>query len=319
MSSISPVPIAFFGTPEFSVLPLVALAESELVDVKMVVTQPDRQSGRGQRVIFNPVKATALELGITNIAQPHQIDDSFITELAKAGIDRGIVVAAGHIFPRKLCDYFGHKLINIHASLLPRHRGASPISEAILTGDSATGVTLMEIQFELDAGPILAQSSVDIQAEDTTGSLSDKLSDIGTQLLKENLAKWLNGDLVATQQHEPNATYAPKVQATDAEIDWNHDGSVIERMVRAYSPWPTAYTFFNQKRLRLHRSNKIDNENVDSHYPGLVYRTRTGSIAVATGGSPVQLLDVQLEGKKMMAAEDFANGMQHFIGSVLGT
>ena len=313
----SPTNVAFFGTPEFAVPTLLGLVESPEINLQIVVTQPDRPAGRKSSPSFTAVKAAAVDHEIPHILQPSLIDDDFLTTLTSLNVEAIIVIASGHMLPKTLCEHYGDRIVNLHASLLPKHRGASPISAALLSGDSETGVSLMQVVHKLDSGPIFAQKTLQISESDTTDSLSLSLSLLARELLLTNLQSWLASEIRPTPQNADDVTYAKKIVATDAKIDWNQPSAQIAKFIRAYIPWPVAYTEYQGQRFRIHESHSLPKFPPTSSI-GSVIQLPDNRIAVQCGTGALQLSLIQKEGRKMMPVADFLNGNADFIGSVLG-
>lgn len=313
----SPTNVAFFGTPEFAVPTLLGLVESSEINLQIVVTQPDRPAGRKSSPGFTAVKAAAVDHEIPHILQPSLIDDDFLTTLTSLNIEAIIVIASGHMLPKALCEHYGERIANLHASLLPRHRGASPVSAALLSGDSETGVSLMQVVHKLDSGPIFAQKTLQISESDTTESLSLSLSLLARELLLTNLQSWLASEISPIPQNANDVTYAKKIVATDAKIDWNQPSAQIAKLIRAYIPWPVAYTEYQGQRFRIHESHSLP-EFLSTSSVGSVIQLPGSGIAVQCGSGALQLSLIQKEGRKMMPVADFLNGNSDFIGSVLG-
>jgi len=308
--------VVFMGTPDFAVPALAALL-SEGYDVVGVLTRPDRPAGRGQRVEESPVKRLARANGLP-ILQPSTLRDAE----ARAAVlelqpDVITVAAYGLLLPQALLDLPGHGCLNIHGSLLPRHRGAAPIAAAILAGEAATGVSIMRVDAGLDTGPVLASASLPIDPEDTTGSLTAKLAALGARLLIATLPRWLRGELVPTPQDDAQATLAPRIAKEAGQIDWNQPAVAIERQVRAYSPWPSAYTYWRGQLLKVHRSHADFVVEVPAGAgPGQVIPVLDGAAAVA-GSGVLRLDEVQLAGKRVLPISTFLRGASGFIGSSL--
>ena len=306
----------FMGTPQFAVTILESLLRSSY-QVLAVYTQPDKPAGRGRPVVFPPVKKLALEQQIP-VMQPETFKSSEVMEKLASFQPELIVVAAfGFILPPEVLSLPKFACLNVHPSLLPRHRGPSPVANTILCGDELTGVTIMVMDAELDTGPILAQKKVGISFMDTTGSLSSKLADVGAALLLEILPKWLEGDLKPHAQDESQAIYSKLITSKDGEIDWHLPALELWRMVRAYNPWPSCYTWCQEKRLKIHKAiplgdgggRKIGEVIALAEQPGVGVVTKQGILG---------LCQVQLEGKRAMSVNDFIRGKRDFIGSVLG-
>jgi methionyl-tRNA formyltransferase len=303
--------IVFMGTPEFAVPTLKSLIEHH--DVIGVVTQPDRPAGRKNRLRQSPVKEVAIEAGIP-VFQPKRIrNPEAIEELKQWDADFHIVVAFGQILPQAVLDLPKIAPINVHASLLPRWRGAAPIHAAIREGDTETGITIMMIDAGLDTGPMLTKRAIPIQKDDTAQTLHDKLMQIGGELLLETLPKVLSGQVQPQQQDESLVTYAPQIKKEEGQIDWSQPAINIERLVRAFTPWPGTFTFWNGKQLKIHSGS--DGDGTASL--GQVIE-KDGQIAIGAGDGLYYPHEVQLAGKKRMFIADFANGYADFIGAMLG-
>jgi len=303
--------IVFMGTPEFTVPTLKLLIENH--DVIGVVTQPDRPAGRKNKMRPSPVKEVAIEAGIP-VFQPKRLRyPEAIEELKKWEADFHVVVAFGQILPQAVLDMPKIAPINIHGSLLPRWRGAAPIHAAIREGDTETGITIMMIDAGLDTGPMLTKHSIPIEKFETAETLHDKLSQIGAELLIETLPKVISGEVQPQQQDDSLATYSPQIKKEEGLIDWSQDAQVIERLVRAFTPWPGTFTFWNDKQLKIHSG--IDGVGTAPH--GEVVE-KNGQIAIGTGDGLYYPHEVQLAGKKRVSITDFANGYSDFVGAILG-
>lgn len=308
--------IVFMGTPEFAVPTLLALDEHH--QVVGVVTQPDRRAGRGQKMMASPVKEAALERGLP-LFQPETLrTPEAVARLADWRPDLIVVAAFGQILRPPVLRLPSHGCLNVHASLLPRHRGAAPISAAILAGDPATGVTIMRMDEGMDTGPILAQAECPIAAGDTTASLTAKLAELGSQLLIETLPAWLAGEIEARPQDDAQATYCRPLSKQDGRLDWARSAAHLDRQVRACDPWPGAYTTWEGKRLKVLRARPVAGWQGEGK-PGTVVELEAGGLAVVAGRGALQLLEVQLAGKKPMAAGPFARGQRYLVGGSLGT
>jgi len=308
--------IVFFGTPRFGVPVLEALAQHH--QVLGVITQPDRVAGRGRAQRAMPaVKQTAQKLGLP-VLQPASLrhDAKVLEWLQQSAADLFVVAAFGQLLPPSILAIPAHGCIGVHASLLPDLRGAAPVAAAILRGDRETGVSLMLTDAGMDTGPIIAQRRISIAPDDTTESLSEKLAFLGAELLIETLPAWLAGQITPVPQDDSRATYAPPIKKSDGLIDWRLSAEEIARRVRAFSPWPGAFTSYLGKNLRVLRARPLpDFEHVA--IPGTVVEGSEG-IGVVTGKGLLLLETVQLEGKRGISAREFACGQRQFVGSVLG-
>jgi len=306
--------VVFMGTPEFAVPSLVALLR-EGYDIVGVLTQPDRRAGRGRKLIASPVKRLAQQHSLT-IQQPHTLrDPDAQANLAALTPDVIVVAAYGLILPRAVLDLPSHGCVNVHGSLLPRHRGAAPIAAAILAGDQEAGVSIMLMDAGVDTGPVLSTASLPIAPEDTTGTLTGKLATLGADLLMETLPRWLGDEITPRPQPAAGATYADRIDKRAGEIDWSEPAVLIERRVRAYQPWPTAYTFWNGHRLKILRARA--EEIQETREQGLVIAGKVGEVGVVTGTGVLWLKEVQLAGKRPLPSEAFLRGATGFVGSVL--
>jgi methionyl-tRNA formyltransferase len=305
------VRIVFMGTPQFAVPSLERLAERQ--EVVTVVTQPDRRRGRGHRLQPPPVKQAAERLGLPVWQPPTLRTPEAVARLRRLAPDAVVVAAYAQILRPNVLDIPARGCINVHASLLPQYRGAEPIVAAILAGEAETGVTIMLIDEGLDTGPTLAQRAIPIAADDTRARLTDKLSRLGATLLLEVLPGWLDGEIPPQPQADASASYAPRLRKEDGEIDWNQPAAFIERMVRAYAPWPGTYTQWQGRRLKLLRSRRLP---LTRATPGEVIETSEG-VAVVAGEGALLLEEVQLAGKKAMSVVDFVRGQRGLVGSHL--
>lgn len=310
--------VLFMGTPDFAVPSLRALLQHH--EVVAVVTQPDRPVGRGGKLTPPPVKVVAEEAGVP-VLQPRSLRRAQVhTQLASYGADVFVVVAYGRILPPELLAIPPKGCLNVHASLLPRWRGAAPIAAAIAAGDELTGVTIMLIGEGLDDGPILAARAEPIRPDDTTATLSERLALLGAELLLETLPRWLAGEITPQPQDESRATYAPMLRKEDGLLDFTLPAVVLERRCRAFTPWPGTYTYFKGRLLKVLRCRVLDEAAAgvepDRHRPGLVVQTSEGP-AVVTGAGLLLLEQVRLEGKRAVSGADFARGYRDFVGSVL--
>lgn len=302
--------IVFMGTPDFAVPTLRALiAQHEVVGV---VTQPDRPAGRKRQLQMSPVKRVALENGIP-VLQPEKLRRPEALEILKAWNPKAYVVAAfGQILSQATLDVPPVGSINVHASLLPRWRGAAPIQAAIRHGDSETGITIMKMDAGLDTGPMLAQETILIASDETGQTLHDKLALAGSKLLIAILPEYLSGVLQPQPQDDSLATYAPQVTKEEGNIPWQMDAATIERLVRAFTPWPGTFTFWNNQQLKIH-AGSIGAGNAE---PGRVVETQRG-IAIGTGDGLFYPSRLQLAGRNAVSMAEFIRGYTGLIGAQL--
>lgn len=305
--------IVFMGTPQFAVPVLDALTSTNHKIVG-VYTRPDQAAGRGKQLRASPVKRLAETRGLPIFQPPTLRKPEFIAPLRDLAPDVIIVAAYGLILPHDVLAIPACGCVNTHASLLPRHRGAAPIAAAILAGDKETGITLMQMDAGLDTGPILAHRALPIANDDTTGTLTPKLADLAAALLTETLPPILSGEIRAQPQDESRASVCKTIRKEDGLIDWTRSAIEIERRVRAFNPWPSAYTFWNGAQLKILRSRAVSAKaRVE---PGRVFQVEK-EIAVAAGDGSLNLCEVQLSGKRAMKIEDFVRGQREFVGTVL--
>lgn len=307
--------VVFMGTPEFGVPVLEALARQH--EVAMVVTQPDRAAGRGrQQMAASAVKQAAMALGLP-ILQPASLrrDTAAVEALRQVGAEVLVIAAFGQILRPNVLAIPPRGCIGVHASLLPKYRGAAPIAAAILNGESETGVTLMLTDAGMDTGAIIAQASLTIAPDDTTATLSARLARLGADLLIETLPAWLAGEITPRPQDDALATAAPPIDKSQGRIDWRRSAAEIDRMIRAYTPWPGAFCLCEGKSLKVLRARPWPDWQGDAQ-PGVVLQTERG-LGVATGEGLLLLDQLQLEGKKALDARPFAQGRRGFIQSIL--
>jgi methionyl-tRNA formyltransferase len=297
--------IVFAGTPEFAVPVLQALLDSAH-EVVAVYTQPDRPAGRGRHTRRSPVKQLAMDRGIL-VQQPVTLRDATAqTELADLHADLMVVVAYGLILPTAVLAMPRLGCVNVHASLLPRWRGAAPIQRAILAGDTETGVSLMQVEAGLDSGPVLARRACTIGATETAGQLHDRLAQLGAQLLRDSLDAIEQDTLTARVQDEAQVTYAAKLEKGEALIDWSLSAEVLDRRVRAFNPWPIAETQYAGRQLRIWEAS-VASDSDPGQAPGSVIAAGKNGIDVACGSGVLRLRRVQLPGARPVTAADFVN------------
>lgn len=303
--------IVFMGTPDFAVPSLQALIDHH--EVVGVVTQPDRPAGRGGKVRQSPIKQLAVAHDIT-VFQPKKLrkPDAIETLQKWADVDLFVVAAFGQILPQAVLDMPEHGSINVHASLLPRWRGAAPIHAAIRAGDSETGVTIMVMDAGLDTGPMLSKVVTPIAADETGQSLHDRLAELGADLLVQTLPGYLDGSIQPEAQPDAGVTYAGQIDKSEGAINWSDDAASIERLVRAFTPWPGTFTQWNDTQLKIH-AGTVSEGDLAVGEVGIV----DGAVAIGTGDRLFLPTEVQLAGKTRTNIDDFINGYQDFVGATL--
>lgn len=343
IKSSAPIRILFMGTPDFAIPSLYTLHATPYTLVG-VITQPDKPTGRKQIFTPPPVKKFILSARASKaesrdlsrmrdipILQPQKLRDPQVIEQIRSLEPDLIVVAAyGQIIPKAILEIPKFGTLNVHPSLLPKYRGASPIQAAIASGDTETGVTIMQLDEQLDHGPIIAQTHAPIAPNETGGSLSEKLSHIGAELLIATISDWIAGKTKPKEQDHLQATLTKQLTREDGKIDWTKSAEEIERKIRAYNPWPGSWTVLPQK----HKNTKTRNQeiklkilkavvlNASEGYPmnvgsGTTIKTQTGSLAVACGSGTLEILELQLEGKRRMSSADFLRGNPNLLNSHL--
>jgi methionyl-tRNA formyltransferase len=300
-----PIRIVFFGTPEFAVPTLDALLQSKHLVVG-VVTQPDRPRGRGQQTTESAVKARAAAAAVPVLQPLNLKDDSFLRQLRGLRPHVGVVAAYGRILPDAVLALPPLGLINVHASLLPRHRGAAPVHRAIIAGDSATGVTIMRVVKALDAGPMLAVASRPILPDETSVAVERDLARIGAQLLASTLEELRAGRVTETPQDDSAATYASRLTKDDGLVDWGLPGMRIHNLIRGLHPWPHAFTYLEGRRIILLKSTPLSGSYGGE--PGTIVEATGDRLIVASGVGTVGLLEIQPEGKRAMTPREFLAG-----------
>jgi methionyl-tRNA formyltransferase len=307
--------LIFMGSPQFAVPTLEALARD--YRVRAVYTQPDKPAGRGKVLTAVPVKQWAVAHGLP-IHQPRSFrkDPAAIEQLRALKPDLIVVAAYGLILPQAVLDVPRFGCVNVHGSILPHHRGAAPIASAILAGDAETGITIMQLDAGMDTGPMLAVAREPIRPDDTTASLSERLSQIGARLLIETLPGYLSGAITPHAQPGDGITYSPKINKADAQIDWARPAIEIDRAVRAYVPWPGAFAWWNGQMVKVLKTG-IRDQGLGSREQGAgtVIRLADGAIGVVTGDGVLELIDLQLAGRKVMSARDFVRGQPSLINA----
>ena len=307
--------VVFMGTPDFAVQSLNALVDAGH-EVTAVITQPDRPKGRGNKMAFPEVKTRALELGLP-VHQPDSVKDGAFLELLKSYDPEVIVVVAfGRILPQAILDLPPYGCVNVHGSLLPEYRGAAPIQRAVLDGRKETGVTTMRMDIGMDTGDMLMQATLPITDEDTTGTMFDKLAELGGKVLIDTLAGLENGTVVPVKQDDRKATHAARILKEDEVIRWEDSAEKIFCQIRGLSPAPGAYTWWNGERLKLWKARISDRET--GKVPGTVVAISKNALTVQTGKGCLEVLELQPAGKKAMPAQAFSNGAGVAEGIVFG-
>ena len=307
--------IVFMGTPDFAVPIFKALAEN--YNVVAVVTQPDKKVGRKQILTPSPIKKASAEFNIP-VLQPVKIKEEY-EEVLKYKPDMIITCAYGQIIPKVLLDYPKYKCINVHASLLPKLRGGAPIHHAIMDGYDKTGITIMYMDTKMDTGDIISKSETEITKDDTLGSLHDRLSEMGKDLLLETLPNIINGNIKRVKQDESEATYGYNITKEDEKIDFNKSNIEVDNKIRALNPTPGAYTTLNGKRLKVYDVRLSDRYYANTK-PGTIVGFEKDGIRVVAGNKEVILTDIAIEGKKRCLVKDYLNGIdkEKLLGVVLG-
>lgn len=302
--------IIFMGTPAFAVKSLEACLE--LGEVVAVVTQPDKPKGRGQALSVSPVKALALTKGLP-VLQPVKLrGTSFAEELKALAPDVAVVTAYGKILPKDVLEVPAHGCVNVHASLLPRFRGAAPIQWAIASGDATTGVCLMKMDEGMDTGPVIARAECPIAPTDTSASLHDTLAALGGEVLRRALPPYLAGTLEPVAQATEGVVMAPMIKKEDGALDWRRPAVELERRLRAFTPWPGAFTTLDGALFKVHAATV----KAGSGAPGTVLEAGATGIEVACGEGSLLLTSVQLEGKRVMSAQEFLVGRKLQAGTM---
>ncbi|MCR2042570.1 methionyl-tRNA formyltransferase [Anaerosalibacter massiliensis] len=306
--------IIYMGTPEFAVKPLEKLYE-EGFDIPLVVSQKDRPKGRGKKLLPTAVKARAEELGL-EVFQPDNINsEDSINKLKDIKPDFIVVAAYGQILRKKILSIPKYACINIHASLLPKYRGAAPINWAIIDGEEETGITIMEMVEKLDAGDIYIKESINIKEDDDAITIHDSLSELGGKTIVKALKGIISGKITPESQDDSKSNYAPMLNKKMGKIDWNESGESIKNLVRGLKPWPTAYTFYEKNNVKIHRvelcSKFKEGEN------GEIVKVDNEGIFVNSKDSCIIIKELQFPGKRKMRVEDFIKGNEIKVGTIL--
>lgn len=307
--------VVYMGTPDFAVAPLEAIIQAGH-QVTAVVTQPDKQKGRGKEVQMTPVKECALKHGIP-VFQPVRIrEQEAVEKLREFPADIFVIAAFGQLLSQEILDMPSFGCVNIHASLLPAYRGAAPIQWAVINGEKETGVTIMQMEKGLDTGDMLLKAVVPIEPKETGESLHDKLMEAGAELIVKALPLIEKGELVPEKQDDAKSSYASRLNKAMGRIDWKQDAAVLERLVRGLNSWPSAYTTFRGKTLKIWEADVIERDA--ELWPGTVEGVEKSYLDVACGKGVLRIYSLQLEGKKRMAVKDFLLGYEIKPGMTLG-
>lgn len=309
--------ILFMGTPDFAAGALRAILAAGH-EVTAVVTQPDKPKGRSGKLAASPVKETAQEHGIS-VLQPERIKrPEAVAELKKVEADVFVVAAYGQILSQEILDIPRFGSLNIHASLLPRYRGCSPIQHAILDGESETGITIMQMNAGLDTGDMLYHKSIPIAPDDTFETLHDKLMVLGGEAITEALPLLEAGKLIPEPQDDAKSCYAPMIDKAMGRLDFALDAAVLDRRIRGMTPWPGAYTFYKGKQLKVWKASPDVQTDGHSAAPGTIIEVTKQQVCIACGSGSLVVTELQLEGRKRMSAHDFLLGVPMHVGEALG-
>ena len=299
--------VIFMGTPDFSVGTLKALVEAGH-EVVLAVTQPDKPKGRGGKMQYPPVKETALELGIP-VFQPKKVrDPECIEELRKYHADIMVVIAFGQILPKEILEMTPYGCVNVHASLLPAYRGAAPIQWAVINGEKVSGVTTMQMDEGLDTGDMIIKTEIVLDEKETGGSLHDKLAESGAKLCVQTLKALEDKTATWEKQGESPTAYARMLDKKLGDIDWSQEAVSIERLIRGLNPWPSAYTGWNGKVMKIWEAEVIEEDTKEEY--GTIVRVEKDGFCVQTGSGLLKVLALQIPGKKRMEADAFLRGYQ---------
>lgn len=310
--------IVFMGTPDFAV-PTLEMLINEGYHIKAVVTQPDRPKGRGNKLAAPPVKELALKHEIP-VLQPEKIraDKEFIKHMEALAPDLIVVVAFGQILPKSILDIPPLGCINIHGSLLPKYRGSSPIQRAVLNDDEMTGVTIMYMDVGMDTGDMISKTTMMLLPDETAGSLHDRMMHVGPEALRVALPGIIDGTVVAEKQNEEEATYAPMLDKQMGLIDWEQDARTIDCLIRGLTPWPTAYTYFDSKLLKIWKVKPFDYTGSKNKPGEIVEVIPEEGIVVKTKDGALLIEEIQAQGKRRMKTSDYIRGHEVNVGDFLG-
>jgi len=308
--------IVFMGTPDYAAEALRALIKAGH-EITAVVTQPDKPKGRSKELIPSPVKVCAMEHGIP-VMQPRRIKNpEAITELRRYPADVYVVAAFGQILSQEILDIPKYRSLNIHASLLPKYRGCSPIQHVIIDGEEKTGITIMQMDAGIDTGDMLYKKEIAIEKDDNYETLHDKLMVLGGEAIVEALVLLEEGKLIPEKQNSEESCYAPMIDKKMGEIDFSKSATEIDRLIRGMTPWPSAYTSYRGKQMKIWMAVP-EEKNVVSGQPGTILAVEKDSVLVAAGEGALRIYELQLEGKKRMSTRDFLLGVKMQAGEILG-
>ena len=315
--------IIFFGTPEFAATCLESLLNDSDFEITAIVTQPDKPAGRNQEITFSPVKQIAVEKNI-QVFQPETLKDNseIITQLKDLEADLFVVVAYGSIIPQTILDIPRSGVINVHPSLLPKYRGASPIQSALLNGEKETGITIMLVDSKMDHGPILVQKEIELTGEETNDLLHESIAKDSTDLLNQTIKDYLSGKIKPYEQDHNQATFCKTINKSEAKIDWSNTAQDIKQKVYAFYPWPGTWTMWNNKRIKIFPPVEILEKEKTASAEAMAVKAGEAfmsdkKLVISCGQNSLIIYKLQIEGKKEMLAEEFVRGYKNFIGSVL--
>ena len=306
--------IIFIGTAEFGLPSFRAITLNPGLEIILAVTGPDKPAGRNHAVISSPIKIIAEKNNITVLQPEHIIDIKEKISLLKP--DLIITIAYAQLIPELILNIPKYGCLNLHASLLPKYRGSAIIQAAILNGDEQTGITIMKMDKGLDTGPLLAQLAVKISSEDTAGALYERLSEISADFLMDTIKQYLAGKIIPVPQDASQASYAKELTKSDGLIDWTKPAENLVRFIRAMSPWPMAWTWWQGKKIKI-IATQLEPIEINSYKPGKTFKYNNG-LAVQSGRNALIIKKLQLEGKTELKSEEFLRGQKDFIGSLLG-
>jgi len=305
--------IIFLGTPNFSKSILKELIENNF-NVVAVVTKPDKPVGRGQKMKSTPVKKLSQKENIT-ILEPGKISN-IKSKIKKIEPDLGIIAAYGQIIPKEILEIPKHGFLNIHPSLLPKYRGPTPIQAAILSGDKKTGVSIILMDKKIDHGPIVAQKEIEIK-KPTYKELFEELTKVSKNLIVKTIPKWIDNEIKPEKQDENKASYTSLLSKEDGKVDWKEKAIEIERKVRAYNPWPSTFTYLNNKLLKIFNAKVLKQNGYPKNKPSKILKTENDKLIIQTGKDLLRLKKIQIEGKKAMSDSAFIKGHKQIIGKTL--